>query len=191
MLRWCFLSSLFLICVACGQTTTPTSTENQTSPEIKTNEQTPEIIAKDLNMQEPPVGERLELSDEEWKKRLTPELYQVLRRHGTEPAFCGSYKATETHGKGLYRCKGCDAPLFVSDTKFESGTGWPSFFQPLDKRVGSKIDTGFGMVRTEVHCARCDGHLGHVFDDGPKPTGKRFCINAITLRFVPDPNPAQ
>jgi peptide-methionine (R)-S-oxide reductase len=150
---------------------------------------TPPAAGKEATVNEPALGQRFELSDEEWKKRLTPDQYKVLRRHGTEPAFCGTYKASVQHGSGLYRCSGCDAPLFFSDTKFDSGTGWPSFFQPIEGRVGTTVDNSYGMVRTEVHCARCDGHLGHVFEDGPKPTGKRFCINAITLRFIPTPTP--
>ncbi len=131
----------------------------------------------------PPVGEKLILSDAEWKTRLTPEIYTVMRNHATEPAFCGTYVAQKKNGVGTYHCAACAAPLFTSDTKFESGTGWPSFFQPLPKRVGEKADNSYGMVRTEVHCARCEGHLGHLFNDGPPPTGMRFCINAIAMDF--------
>ncbi len=143
---------------------------------------------------EPPAGnttmttdalrERLVLTDEEWRKRLTPEQYRVLRRKGTEPAFCSGYGETKRHGAGTYHCAGCDAPLFTSRTRFDSGTGWPSFWEPIAGRVASEPDHSHGMVRTEVHCARCDGHLGHVFDDGPPPTHKRYCINAVSLRFV-------
>ena len=135
--------------------------------------------------EDPPVTDRLVLSDAEWQQRLTPEQYRVLRRKGTEPAFCGGYTATKHHGEGVYHCSGCQNPLFTNDTKFESGTGWPSFFQPLPGRVEKETDTSHGMVRDEVHCARCGGHLGHVFDDGPAPTRLRYCINAISLSFVP------
>ena len=136
-------------------------------------------------LENPPVTEKLTLTDEQWKARLSTEQYNVLRRHGTEPPFCGGYTAIKHNGPGTYYCVACGAPLFSSDTKFESGTGWPSFFKPLPGRVDSQIDTSYGMERTEVHCARCGGHLGHSFDDGPAPTGKRYCINAITLTFVP------
>jgi len=135
--------------------------------------------------EDPPVTDRLVLSDAEWKQRLSPEQYTVLRRKGTEPAFCGGYTATKKNGPGQYHCSGCQNPLFTNDTKFESGTGWPSFFQPLPGRVEKESDTSYGMSRDEVHCARCGGHLGHVFDDGPAPTGLRYCINAVSLTFVP------
>ena len=138
-------------------------------------------------MDNPPVNEKLTLTDEQWKARLTSEQYDVLRRHGTEPAFCGGYTKIKHNGPGIYHCAGCGAPLFSADTKFESGTGWPSFFQPLPGRVASQVDSSYGMERTEVHCARCGGHLGHSFDDGPAPTGLRFCINAVALTFVPKP----
>jgi peptide-methionine (R)-S-oxide reductase len=136
---------------------------------------------------EPAVGEKIVLTDAEWKARLSLEAYQVLRRKGTEPAFCGGYTATKHHGPGVYHCAGCNAPLFTNDTKFESGTGWPSFFQPIPGRVAEEVDHSYGMIRTEVHCACCGGHLGHLFPDGPQPTGMRYCINAISLNFVPNP----
>jgi peptide-methionine (R)-S-oxide reductase len=125
----------------------------------------------------------IEKSDEEWRRVLTPEQYAVLRRHGTEPP--GSCALLHEHGAGTFSCGGCGQRLFVSDRKFESGTGWPSFFAPLDGAIGTSVDRAYGMTRTEVHCSRCGGHLGHVFPDGPPPTGLRYCINGIALVFEP------
>jgi peptide-methionine (R)-S-oxide reductase len=123
-------------------------------------------------------------SDAEWRARLSPEAYRVLRGHGTERA--GTSPLDKQYGKGSYRCAGCDLPLFTSDTKFDSGTGWPSFYQPIEGAVGTTSDRSFFMARTEVHCHRCGGHLGHVFDDGPRPTGLRYCMNGVSLEFIPD-----
>ncbi|HXU44099.1 MAG TPA: peptide-methionine (R)-S-oxide reductase MsrB [Thermoanaerobaculia bacterium] len=132
------------------------------------------------------VIQKIEKTDAEWRKLLTAEQYQVLRKAGTERAFSGKY--WNNHEKGTYRCAACALPLFLSTTKFESGTGWPSFWAPIDPRhVIEKSDVSFGMRRTEVLCARCGGHLGHVFDDGPKPTGLRYCMNSAALEFVADP----
>jgi peptide methionine sulfoxide reductase msrA/msrB len=133
------------------------------------------------------IARKLVLTDEQWRERLTDEQYLVLRRKGTEPAFCGGYSSMKKNGPGTYYCAGCDAALFTSEAKFDSGTGWPSFFQPLPGAVESKTDTSHGMVRTEVHCARCDGHLGHLFTDGLPPNLLRYCINAVALAFRPAP----
>jgi peptide-methionine (R)-S-oxide reductase len=121
-------------------------------------------------------------SDAEWRQMLTPAQYDVLRREGTERA--GTSPLNKEKRKGTFACAGCDLPLFSSDTKYESGTGWPSFWQPLPDAVGTTTDTSFLMKRTAVHCRRCGGHLGHVFDDGPKPTGLRYCMNGVAMKFV-------
>lgn len=122
-------------------------------------------------------------SDSEWKAELTPEQYYVLRKHGTERA--GSSPLDREKRAGTFHCAGCDLPLFSSDTKYDSGTGWPSFWAPLDNAIGTSEDRSFFMVRTEVHCRRCGGHLGHVFEDGPKPTGLRYCMNGVAMTFKP------
>ena len=122
------------------------------------------------------------LTDADWRKRLDPQAYDVLRKHGTERP--GTSPLNHEKRKGTFACAACDLPLFSSDTKFESGTGWPSFYQPLPGAIGTTSDRSFFMTRTEVHCSRCEGHLGHVFDDGPKPTGLRYCMNGVAMKFA-------
>jgi peptide-methionine (R)-S-oxide reductase len=125
-----------------------------------------------------------ELSDEEWKAKLSPERYAVLRQKGTEPAWSG--ELLHVDGSGMFTCAGCGADLFQSDTKFESGSGWPSFYRALDEgTVNEHMDKSFGSIRTEITCARCGGHLGHVFPDGPAPTGLRYCVNSLSIEYKP------
>jgi peptide-methionine (R)-S-oxide reductase len=121
------------------------------------------------------------MSEEEWRRKLSPAQYRVLREHGTERA--GSSALDKEYGEGVYHCAGCGQPLFASNTKFNSGTGWPSFWAPVAEGVETQTDRSFFMTRTEVHCSRCGGHLGHVFDDGPQPTGQRYCMNGAALGF--------
>ena len=131
----------------------------------------------------PARDKQWQLSEDEWRKRLTPEQFSVLREEGTE--YPGSSPLLAEKRQGTFNCAGCDLPLYSSETKYESGTGWPSFWAAIEAAVGTHEDNSLFMTRTEVHCARCGGHLGHVFDDGPPPTGKRHCINGVALNFRP------
>ncbi len=141
------------------------------------------VFNRDGKLVGPVESPKVELTDAEWQLRLSPEQYKILRNKGTEPAFCGNLVDTKT--PGVYTCAGCGLPLFSSDSKFHSGTGWPSFFQPIaEGNVVEQTDKSYGMDRTEILCGRCGGHLGHVFDDGPRPTGLRFCLNSASLNFT-------
>jgi methionine-R-sulfoxide reductase len=161
---------------ACAPSTQPAAENREKTVKVQVFNSSGQLVAIDSS--------RVVKSDEEWKKQLTPEQYKIARAKGTEAAFCGNL--LDNHETGVYSCICCGLPLFSSDSKFNSGTGWPSFFQPVAKEnVIEHADDSYGVHRTEILCARCDCHLGHVFEDGPRPTGLRFCVNSESLKFTP------
>ena len=153
------------------------------TPETKIEKVNVRVIGSDGKLAEPALTPKVIRTDDEWKQQLTPEQYRITRNQGTEPAFCGGL--LDNKGEGIYHCICCDLPIFASDAKFDSGTGWPSFFQTVGpENVHERSDNSLGRACTEILCQRCDAHLGHVFEDGPRPTGLRYCLNSDSMQFV-------
>ncbi|HVT88860.1 MAG TPA: peptide-methionine (R)-S-oxide reductase MsrB [Tepidisphaeraceae bacterium] len=176
IMKWCGLVLVAVTVVACAQATQESSSQEHKNVNVKVFNRQGALVLVD--------SPRVEKSDVQWLKQLGLEVFAIARAKGTEAPFCGTL--LDNHQTGIYTCVCCGLPLFASDAKFNSGTGWPSFFQPVAKEnVIEHSDTSHGMVRTEILCARCDCHLGHVFDDGPRPTGLRFCVNSESLKFTP------
>ncbi|MEO7660539.1 MAG: peptide-methionine (R)-S-oxide reductase MsrB [Pyrinomonadaceae bacterium] len=182
--NYLFAFSLFLVAVIVGYAASCTSATPSQPADVAIVSASPEFPAATTGNVSDDVfnGEKIVKSDDEWRKILTPEQFHILREEGTERSYTGEYN--DNHEDGDYYCAACHLKLFSSKTKFESGTGWPSFYQPINaKNVTEKTDNAFGVTRTEIECSRCGSHLGHVFDDGPKPTGLRYCMNSLALKF--------
>lgn len=174
------MKHLIVLLITAGLFTGCTAQQSSSSQE-KTMVNESAEMTQSSDMKQSPI-ETISKTEEEWKAELSEQEYYVLRKQGTERAFTGDLLNNKK--EGVYTCRGCGLPLFSSKTKFKSGTGWPSFYEPINEvNVGEEDDNSYGMVRTEVHCNRCGGHLGHVFNDGPKPTGLRYCINSVSLDF--------